>query len=69
MRLLNTKTLKFQAFVQKIPEYVILSHTWGDEEVTFGGIDKAYAKDMAGWTKEKGLWEIVCEYSEDNIQE
>jgi heterokaryon incompatibility protein (HET) len=37
MRLLNTKTIKLVTFndERRIPEYAILSHTWGDEEVTF----------------------------------
>ncbi|KAF2636584.1 HET-domain-containing protein [Massarina eburnea CBS 473.64] len=36
MRLLNAKTLEFEFFFdEKIPPYLILSHTWGDEEVTY----------------------------------
>ncbi|KAF0635540.1 hypothetical protein FPSE5266_20371 [Fusarium pseudograminearum] len=35
MRLLNTKTLKLEEFQSQIPTYAILSHTWGDEEVSF----------------------------------
>ncbi|TGJ88506.1 hypothetical protein E0Z10_g250 [Xylaria hypoxylon] len=35
MRLLNCKSLAFEEFVQNVPRYAILSHTWGDEEVTF----------------------------------
>ncbi|KAF2689095.1 hypothetical protein K458DRAFT_329214 [Lentithecium fluviatile CBS 122367] len=54
MRLLNTTTLKLAFFIDNAPPYVILSHTWGDGEVTFDDIDKPYAKDMAGYSK------IVC---------
>ncbi|KAM0796000.1 heterokaryon incompatibility protein-domain-containing protein [Usnea florida] len=36
MRLLNTSTLKLHEFFDDdIPEYAILSHTWGKEEVSF----------------------------------
>ncbi|OBS24588.1 hypothetical protein FPOA_05130 [Fusarium poae] len=35
MRLINTKTLKLEEFQSHIPIYAILSHTWGDEEVSF----------------------------------
>ncbi|KAI0413934.1 HET-domain-containing protein [Xylaria grammica] len=34
MRLLNCKSLAFEEFVQDVPRYAILSHTWGDEEVS-----------------------------------
>lgn len=54
MRLLNTSTLKLENFVRDIPLYVILSHTWGDEEVTFDDIDKPYAQDMLGYQKIEG---------------
>lgn len=51
MRLLNTDTLKLEFFLEDIPPYVILSHTWGKEEVTFDDIDKLYAKEMTGYYK------------------
>ncbi|KAH7174390.1 heterokaryon incompatibility protein-domain-containing protein [Fusarium flagelliforme] len=35
MRLINTTTLKLEEFQSHIPVYAILSHTWGDEEVSF----------------------------------
>ncbi|KAH8901906.1 HET-domain-containing protein [Coniochaeta sp. PMI_546] len=35
MRLLNTTTIELTEFVGEVPPYAILSHTWGDEEVTF----------------------------------
>jgi hypothetical protein len=35
MRLLDTTNLKFREFMSDIPKYAILSHTWGDEEVTY----------------------------------
>ena len=36
MRLLHTRTLRFKEFYDDdIPKYAILSHRWGDDEVTF----------------------------------
>ncbi|KAM7219455.1 Heterokaryon incompatibility protein (HET) domain containing protein [Rhypophila decipiens] len=34
MRLINTRTLKVERFLGRVPPYAILSHTWGKEEVT-----------------------------------
>ncbi|KAJ8113703.1 hypothetical protein OPT61_g4222 [Boeremia exigua] len=51
MRLLNTRTLKLHYFVADIPEYVILSHTWGEEEVLLEDIDKPEVCKMIGYTK------------------
>ncbi|GAP85716.1 putative vegetative incompatibility protein HET-E-1 [Rosellinia necatrix] len=34
MRLINTATLELEDHLEDIPQYAILSHTWGDEEVT-----------------------------------
>lgn len=36
MRLINTSTIELQDFsLSTVPPYAILSHTWGDDEVTF----------------------------------
>jgi hypothetical protein len=36
MRLLNTESLRLQSFMPgQTPEYVILSHLWAIEEITF----------------------------------
>ncbi|KAI1384144.1 HET-domain-containing protein [Hypoxylon trugodes] len=59
MRLLNAHTLKLVEFAGRdVPEYAILSHTWGQEEVTFedlstgaGGID---IRNKLGYAKIEG---------------
>ncbi|RYP21713.1 hypothetical protein DL766_007885 [Monosporascus sp. MC13-8B] len=58
MRLLNSHTLDFEEFSEpSIPEYAILSHTWGGEEVVYqdmrGGIPwwRLKYKYKAGWQK------------------
>ena len=40
MRLLNVRTKILEEFFEKkIPRYAILSHTWGEDEVTFREFD------------------------------
>jgi hypothetical protein len=51
MHLLNTSTLKLKSYVNQVPAYAILSHTWGNEEVTFDDIEKPHAVSMMGYHK------------------
>jgi hypothetical protein len=52
MRLLNTRTLSLANFIAKPPSYVILSHTWGKEEVTFQDIQQLNkASSLEGFPK------------------
>ncbi|KAK3302883.1 heterokaryon incompatibility protein-domain-containing protein [Chaetomium strumarium] len=56
MRLINATTLKLEEFVnhEQAPPYAILSHTWGDEEVTFQDMaDLETARKKAGFAKIK----------------
>lgn len=54
MRLLNAQTIRLEEFFEKdAPPYAILSHTWGEEEVTFQDIkgpQSHYAK-LKGYNK------------------
>ena len=55
MRLLHTSTLKLHEFFDyQIPCYVILSHTWGNEEVTLQDLEKEESKNRAGYAKITG---------------
>ncbi|OSS43315.1 hypothetical protein B5807_12023 [Epicoccum nigrum] len=54
MWLLNTHTITLRSFIANIPDYVILSHTWGPEEVTFDDISKS-----AQHAKLKGYAKVV----------
>jgi hypothetical protein len=49
MRLLNVNTLKLE--VGKTEPYAILSHTWGDEEITFEELGADYVKQKVGYQK------------------
>jgi hypothetical protein len=52
MWLLNTRTLTLRGFTANVPDYVILSHTWWQEEVTFDDISKpAQRAKMKGFAK------------------
>lgn len=51
MRLLNVDTLKLKEFQGKPPEYAVLSHTWGSDEVTFEDMSFVDWPQKAGWEK------------------
>ncbi|THU83126.1 HET-domain-containing protein, partial [Dendrothele bispora CBS 962.96] len=54
MRLLNTRDLTLKEFYTDIPKYAILSHTWGEDEVTFQDIQNLEAaKCKHGWAEIK----------------
>jgi hypothetical protein len=73
MRLLNTSTLEVHGFLEsQVREYVILSHTWREEEVTLqdlvSGISltrtgHAKLRDCGQEAKDDGLaycWVDIC---------
>lgn len=52
MRLLNARSLELKEFVDDIPPYAILSHTWEEEEVLLSDLaDIASAKKKKGFDK------------------
>ena len=52
MRLLHTKTLQLEEFFDsQIPQYAILSHRWGDNEVTFKAMRKGTTQQGSGLAK------------------
>jgi hypothetical protein len=52
MRLLNTTKCKLEEFGgNEIPLYAILSHTWGENEITFQDIEDVDAKKKVGYAK------------------
>ncbi|KAL2877714.1 hypothetical protein SGCOL_007053 [Colletotrichum sp. CLE4] len=61
MRLLNVKTRKLQEFFVKVPRYVILSHTWGDDEVTFQDLDDPEHTKKRGYAKTDGLCYLAAQ--------
>jgi hypothetical protein len=52
MWLINVDTRELEEFMgDRIPEYAILSHTWGEEEVTFQDVRTRSAEYKAAWVK------------------
>jgi hypothetical protein len=52
MRLLNTETLLLEEFSEElVPQYAILSHRWGDEEVSFQDFQAGLHKGKRGLKK------------------
>jgi hypothetical protein len=52
MRLLNTSTIQFREFHgSQVPYYAILSHTWGEEEVSFDEMQDEKGRDKVGYKK------------------
>lgn len=52
MRLLNIYSLKLEEFTDKdVPEYCILSHRWGKDEVSYKEFRKGSKKDGTGYRK------------------
>ncbi|KAI0686532.1 heterokaryon incompatibility protein-domain-containing protein [Earliella scabrosa] len=54
MRLINTTTYEVKEFSNNLrpSEYAILSHVWGDEEITFADmLDLKQARKRKGWSK------------------
>ncbi|KAI1132429.1 HET-domain-containing protein [Nemania abortiva] len=52
MRLLNAHSLRIHEFIgEDVPPYAILSHTWGEEEVSFKDMSKGRATKMKGYKK------------------
>ena len=60
MRLLNTSELRlYEFFDAKIPQYAILSHTWGDEEISLQLLDKSDSKKLDEYTKIKRCCDLA----------
>src|SRR3984885_3787830 len=52
MRLLNTETLKLEEFGgNQVPPYAILSHKWGEYEITLPDVEADRARNMLGYSK------------------
>lgn len=62
MRLLNVKTRHLEQFHgDMIPQYAILSHTWGQEEVTFQDMNREDHKQKQGYKKIEGCCQAAAE--------
>jgi hypothetical protein len=51
MRLLQTATGEIEEFIGQVPEYAILSHTWGEGEVSYQDLISGAEVQKKGWSK------------------
>ncbi|KAI8961352.1 HET-domain-containing protein [Daldinia sp. FL1419] len=62
MRLLNCRTLGFEEFVGYVPAYAILSHTWGEGEITFSDMsNRESASSKYGMEKIEATCRVALE--------
>ncbi|KAH6664093.1 heterokaryon incompatibility protein-domain-containing protein, partial [Halenospora varia] len=62
MRLLHTKTFElYEVGGGKVPNYAILSHTWGNEEVTLQDIKTNGAENLRGYEKVSRACSVAAE--------
>jgi hypothetical protein len=67
MRLLNTTTYALKNFLgEDIPDYAILSHTWGEEEIIFQ--DLLAQTGDGSWKKKKSFKKVsgCCSLANEN---
>ncbi|KAE8149239.1 heterokaryon incompatibility protein-domain-containing protein [Aspergillus avenaceus] len=63
MRLLNARTLKIEEFAEyNVPSYAILSHTWGDDEVTFQDMQAPNTPQNLGYGKIVYTCQLALQY-------
>ncbi|KAI2466268.1 HET-domain-containing protein [Annulohypoxylon bovei var. microspora] len=63
MWLINCQSLDLEEFVKDVPPYAILSHTWGDEEVTFVDMsDRDKASQKEGYRKIEATCRVALEH-------
>ena len=54
MKLINVETLLLEDFIgSNVPPYAILSHTWGDDEVTLQDMRRMESKMPQAFNKQK----------------
>ena len=68
MRLLNIKTQKLEYFLGDPPPYAILSHTWGQGEVTLQDLELDGLDQKPGWIKIVGFLKALTRKFGDTIE-
>ncbi|ENH99332.1 hypothetical protein COCC4DRAFT_76544 [Bipolaris maydis ATCC 48331] len=62
MRLLNTETLELISFIGQVPDYVILSHRWEEEEIVFEDVSKVPLSMKRGFLKVLGTCALAVKH-------
>lgn len=68
MRLIRIKDLELKEFDHKVPPYIILSHTWDDEEITLEEFKRGQGEGKVGWEKIKGFCEAVRRHNLTGVE-
>ena len=69
MRLLNTTTFELEDFLgENTPEYAILSHTWGEEEIIFQDLSAQARSLDEPWKTKKSFKKVsgFCSLANEN---
>jgi hypothetical protein len=61
VKLLRTADRQVQEFLGRIPEYAILSHTWGEDEVTLQDLRSGNGPGKKGYAKIVGCYKKAVE--------
>lgn len=72
MRLINIETLHFEEFEGDIPKYAILSHRWGQDEVSHDDYVNGRRTEGAGYAKIEMFCRAVQQYNDwrgDSVHE
>ncbi|KAH9238668.1 hypothetical protein K456DRAFT_1826366, partial [Colletotrichum gloeosporioides 23] len=67
MRLLNVKTRTLEQYFNNIPKYAILSHRWGEEEITLQDLSAPAYQLMRGYAKVNGFCVLAAEHGFDYV--
>ncbi|KAK4644980.1 hypothetical protein QC761_309710 [Podospora bellae-mahoneyi] len=69
MRLINANTLRFEEFFEKpLPPYLVLSHTWGEDEVTFRDMQQPHLHlGKSGYAKITQTCRLACSKAIDYV--
>jgi hypothetical protein len=67
MYLLDVHSRKLKYFAGEVPLYAILSHTWGDDEITFQDIGTARVEERTGYAKVDKTCELATEHGLDYV--
>lgn len=68
MRLIHTGRLEIEEFFgSDIPQYAILSHCWGDNEVTYEDFLKGRKRKTAGYRKIKDCCWLARQYGPNGL--
>jgi hypothetical protein len=59
MWLLNTTTRQLRNFLNDIPDHMILSHTWGEDEVAFEELEQPRTSQKVGYDKILGCCQLA----------